>query len=85
MIESQPNPINTHIITWFQIKFHVKKRALDTGAQGLITLFKYAQTYSHYDVINKKNKNPKLYNCFNRNYKTFYIFGVFEQFFSSIG
>jgi len=57
MLERQSTPLKTRTTTQFPIKFPVKKLALDVGTQGLRILSKYGQTYSHYDVINKKTNN----------------------------
>jgi len=59
---------------------------LDIGAQGLIILSKYACTYSHYDVTDKKQIFKTFQFFFlNWNYKTFCICWVFEQLSCSIG
>jgi len=59
--------------------------ACGVGAQVLMTSFKYAYTYSHYDLIGKKANIQKFQFFFNRNYKTFRILRGFEQLSSSIG
>jgi len=57
MLERQSTPLKTRTTTQFPIKFPVKKLALDVGTQGLRILSKYGQTYSNYDVTNKKTNN----------------------------
>jgi len=60
--------------------------ALGIGTQGLITLSKYAYTYSHYDVTKKKQKSKTPFFFFlNWNDNTFCICRVFEQLSCSIG